>query len=352
MPWPSWSKPASMSRISEGGPPASLLPVTPTSPASADGVERRFVGIPVGEGIAIGPVFRAAETEVEIPRHKIVASDIEAEGARLDAAVARSRSQVAKLRARMAALPDDSQAEIAPLLDAYLHMLGPSRLIRGARSRIAETLTNAEMAVLREADRIAAALCQADEESGPRQADEVREVARRLIRNLVRAPFRSFADLPQGAVLVAEALRPADAALIDPARVAGVATEEGGTAGHTAIVLRALGVPTVLGAPGLLAVARTGCQILVDGSAGHVLVNPSASSLAGARRQIAADIQERQRLGRLRRLPAETLDGVVIELHANLDLPVELPLVSRAGAHGIGLFRSEFLFMNRENPSR
>lgn len=312
--------------------------------------ERKLFGIPTCAGIAIGPVFRTVEPAPEITRAKIQASDIQAEGARLDAAIAQSRKQLMKLRARLAYLPEDSQAEIAPLLDAYVQMLGPSRLVRGARRRIAERLLSAETAVLEEAQAISAALLAVDEEGGGglRHADEVREIGRRLVRNLTRAPFRSFAAAPQGAVLITESLRPSDAALIDPARIAGVATDEGGADGHTAIMLRALGIPTVLGAPGLTADLQGGELAVVDGGAGVVVLRPLPASLAEARRGVTAFARERQQLARLRRLPAETLDGEAIELQANLELPAELPMVGQSGAAGIGLLRTEFLFMNRE----
>ncbi len=323
----------------------------PQQACGAQASERRLFGIAACAGVAIGPVFRTAEPPAQVTRHKIHASDIQAEGARLDAAILQSRKQLMKLRSRLAVLPEDSQGEIAPLLDAYLQMLGPSRLIRGARQRIHERLVSAETAVMEEANAVSATLAAVasdDGHSAGRQADEVREIGRRLVRNLTRAPFRSFAGAAQGAVLVAESLRPSDAALIDPARIAAVATEEGGTDGHTAILLRALGIPSVLGAPGLLAGLRAGTMAVVDGVVGTVILNPSAVSLSGARRAVASFARDRQRLSRLRRLACVTLDGEPVSLQANLELPIELPMVAQSGANGIGLLRSEFLFMNRD----
>jgi phosphoenolpyruvate-protein phosphotransferase len=315
-----------------------------------------FSGIPISAGVAIGAVFSAAEPTPEITRHKIQAADSSAEGARLDAAVAQSRKQLTKLRARLVVLPEESQAEIAPLIDAYIRMLGPSRLIRAVRRRIEETLLSAESAVVAETDAIAAAIMAHAEAGMPaddlaslrRRAEEVREIGRRLVRNLTRAPYRSFAGLPEGAVLISEALRPSDAALLDPSRLAGVATEEGGAEGHTAVMLRALGVPAVLGATGLAHAVRPGDIAVVDGATGSVVLNPSANTLAAARRSVTAFARERQRFAKLRRLPAETLDGEIVELQANLELPLELPLIAQSGAVGIGLLRTEFLFMNRE----
>ena len=257
---------------------------------------------------------------------------------------------------RLTVLPEESQAEIAPLIEAYQRMIGPSRLVRGIRRRVEETLMSAESAVMAEADFLAAAILRQaepglnaeDRASLQRRAEEIREIARRLVRNLTRTPFRSFAGLPDGAILISESLRPADAALLDPSRVAGVATDEGGTDGHTAVMLRALGVPSVLGAAGLTQAARAGDVLVVDGITGTVTLNPSAETLTAARRAVTAFARERQRYARLRRLPAETTDGAAVDLQANFELPVELPLIAQSGAVGIGLLRTEFLFMNRD----
>jgi phosphoenolpyruvate-protein phosphotransferase len=318
--------------------------------------ERQISGIPVSAGVAIGPVFRASEPTPQISHHKIQAADCAAEGTRLDVAVTQSRKQLAKLRGRLAVLPEESQQELTPLIDAYIRMIGPSRLLRGVRKRIEEQLLSAESAVFAEAEAIAGAILAQAEPSMPaddqasltRRAEEVREIGRRLVRNLTRSPFRSFAGLPEGAVLISESLRPSDAALLDPARLAGVATEEGGAEDHTSVMLRALGVPAVLGAPGLAHAIKPGDVAVVDGTAGVVTLNPQPATLATARRAVTAFARERQRYAKLRRLPAETLDGESVELQANLELPLELPLIAQSGAHGIGLLRTEFLFMNRE----
>ena len=322
-----------------------------------DAVDRLLTGIPVSRGIAIGVVFAASEPRADFERGRIKQGAVDGELLRLDAAVQKSRRQLAKLRARLTVLPEDSQHEIAPLIDAYMQMLGPSRLLRQARKRVSETLANAETAVSEEVEALAVAMIgpvsevpreRDDADARQRRADEIRETGRRLIRNLTEAPFRSFANVPQGSILVAETLRPADAALIDPARIAGLATEEGGADGHTAIMLRALGIPAVLGAHGLLAAAQPSAVAVLDGAAGTVLLNPSPAAVVAAKQGVADYARERQRLARLRRLPSETTDHERIELQGNLELLAELPLIAQSGATGIGLFRTEFLFMNRE----
>jgi phosphotransferase system enzyme I (PtsI) len=313
--------------------------------------ERVLTGIAVSPGIAIGPLYPAREPELEMPAETVTPGGEAAELERLEDAIAKSHKQLDKLRARLSVLPEDSQAEIAPMLDAYTQMLTNSRLLRYSRKRITDRHVTAETAVHDEAEALASAmLAIRGEDAGSRQrrADEIRETGRRLLRNLTAAPFRNFANVPQGAILIAENLRPADAALIDPARIAGLATEEGGADGHTAIMLRALGVPAVLGAAGLMAAAKPGTVAVLDGATGRLTLEPTPHTLSEARRSVAAFTRERQRLARLRRLPAETTDFEPVELQGNLELLAELPLVAQSGAAGIGLFRTEFLFMNRE----
>ena len=324
------------------------------APAAASAPPREVAlrGIPIAPGVAIGPLYDTAEIPTDTPRRTVAADAVEAERARLADAVALSRKQLGKLKTKLALLPDAAQEELAPLLDAYVMMLGNSRLLRGARKRIEAERLAAETAVLDESEAITAViLATKDDDKGGlyRRAAEIREIARRLIRNLTATPFRSLKDVPEGSILVAEALTPADAALLDPARIAGVATEEGGADGHTAIMLRALGIPSVLGCAGLCHKAARGVPAVLDGTEGTVVLWPGAEALERGRGALAAFARERAKLAKLRRLPAVTTDGEAVELQANLEIPAELPLIAQAGAHGIGLLRTEFLFMNRED---
>jgi len=316
---------------------------------SKKGGESRFSGIAVGPGVAIGQIFGAHEERPAIPDRTIEKDEVPAEIGRLEDAVAQARAQFGKLRQRIGLLPEDSQQEIAPLIDAYLQMLGNSRLLRQVRARIEGSLLCAEAAVSREAELIAVGLegQSPSQDQTSRAAEEVREIARRVIRNLTGTPFRSFRALPAGAILITEELRPAEAALLDPGRIAGIVTAEGGADGHTAVMLRALGIPSVLGIAGITGAAHEGDTVIVDGTAGTLILKPSAASLVDGKRAVAAYARERNRLGKLRELKAETLDGEAVQLQANLELPLELPLLAQAGAAGIGLLRSEFLFMNR-----
>ena len=370
------SRPAT--RTSPADPADDAVAAPPEDPSR--GTERRFGGRGLYPGVAIGPVGFAEEEPTLVAARTLQPSETGAELVRLDEAVQRSLRQIEKLKARLAFLSDDSQAEIAPLLDAYRQMLGPSRLLRHVRARIVERKQNAETAVMAEAESLAHLLTPRvpaapavrasgdagpglgpnlgpglglgtdleDVEAGQRRAEEVREIGRRLIRNLARAPFRSFSNLAPGTVLVTEQLRPADAALIDPARIAAVVMDDGGTADHTAIMLRALGIPAVLGVAGFAARARAGERVVVNGERGSVVLDPSPATLAAAEREVAAYARERQRLARLRTLPAQLSGGEAVELQANLELPAELPLIAQAGAAGIGLLRTEFLFINAE----
>jgi phosphotransferase system enzyme I (PtsI) len=311
--------------------------------------EQIFDGLGVAPGIAIGTAHRSEAGVVAIPEYEIEPEQLEAEKKRFSDAVARSQRQLAKLKAKSHALSADAAEELGYLLDAHSQMLAGSRLIRGVVQRIENQRQNAEAAVRAVISDIAIGFAQIEDAYlSARQAD-VRDVGERIIRQLTQTPYQAFSRLPEGTVVIAEELSPADTALLDPKLVAGLATALGGAEGHTAIMARSLGLPAVLGVPGVLRAVRGGETIVVDGEAGRVIVEPTAATLADYRRRRSAWLKEQAKLASFTGLPSVTRDGQPITLHANLELPRDLEGALKSGAVGIGLLRTEFQFMNRDD---
>jgi phosphoenolpyruvate-protein phosphotransferase (PTS system enzyme I) len=311
--------------------------------------ERILSGLGVSPGIAIGPAHVGDGGALPVRERHLPETEIDAECRRFADAVAVSLKQLRKLKAKSSALPESAAEEVGYLLDAHLAMLSNSRLVRGAEERIGRSRINAERAVQIEIDEIAKGFAAMRDAYLAARIEDIRVVGTRLIRNLIKKPYVAYSDLAAGAVILAEELTPADTALMDPQRIAGFATETGGAENHTAIVARALGLPAVLAVPDLLEHARADRMVVIDGGAGTVIIDPSAETIRDyeARREVLG--RERRLLARLRRLPAVTRDGVEIALDANLELPVELAQAIASGAAGLGLVRSEFLYMNRDD---
>jgi phosphotransferase system enzyme I (PtsI) len=309
--------------------------------------EQTFEGLGVAPGIAIGPAHVVETGRVSVPEYEIEPDAIDEELARFQTAVAKAQKQLAKLRSKSASLPAAAREEVGFLLDAHRHMLTGSRVLRGVEKRIAEQKINAEAAVQNEISKVAADFEQLDDTYLAARAQDIREVGDRLIRNLTQTPYEAFAHAAEGAIVVAEELTPADTALMDPARIAGLAAVLGGAESHTAIMARSLGLPAVLGATELIGHVKPGDMVIVDGDMGAVIVNPTPATQRRYQRRRVQHEQHEQQLARLRKLPAVTRDGTAIRLFANLELPRETDLALLNGAEGIGLLRSEFMFMNR-----
>ena len=313
------------------------------------GKSRGLDGLGVAPGIAVGPAHVVELGSVSVPVRRIEKSKIAAELERFAGAVAKAQKQLRKLKTKSAGLHGAAAEEIGYLLEAYLQMLSGSRLLRGVERRIAEEKINAEAAVQAEIHEIAEGFARLSDEYLAARADDIRDVGNRLIRNLTATPYVAFSGLAEGTILVAEELSPADTALLDPTIVAGFATVLGGPEGHTAIMARSLGLPAVLGVTGLIGAVKTGDMLIVDGSAGRVLIGPDEQTLAQYRRRQGEYQRQQRLLARLRKLPSVTRDGEAIALYANVELPREVEAALDAGAEGIGLLRTEFLFMNRED---
>src|SRR5712692_8921943 len=316
---------------------------------AADAKEQILTGIGVSPGIAIGPAYLGDRGDLPVSESQISEGAVDAERGRFAEAIATSTKQLRKLKSRATALPGSAADEIGYVLDAHLAMLAHSRLIRGVHQRVARQRINAERAIQLEIEEIGKTFAAMKDPYLAARIDDIRVVGSRLIRNLLKKPYIAYSGLSGGAIILAEEVTPADTALMDPRRIGGFATEYGGPEGHTAIMARALGLPAVLGVPGLLARARADARLVIDGSAGTVIIDPSPKTIEDYQERHEEFIRERRQFGRMRRVPAITRDSVEIRLEANLELPVELEQALANGAMGLGLVRTEFLYMNRED---
>jgi phosphoenolpyruvate-protein phosphotransferase (PTS system enzyme I) len=314
-----------------------------------NGAEQRLEGLAVSPGIAIGPAHLIEGGDLPVAECQIAESEIEAERGRFAEAVALSLKQLRKVKTKAAALPGSAAEEVGYLLDAHLAMLSNSRLVRGVDERIARARINAERAVQVEIDAIGEIFASMRDPYLAGRIEDIRVVGTRLIRNLIKKPYVAYSAVADGAVILTEELTPADTALIDPERISGFATVAGGAESHTAIVARALGLPAVLAVPGLLDRAQAGATVVIDGTQGCVIVDPCPQTIRDYEGRRDALARERRGLARLRKLPAVTRDGVEITLEANIELPIELHQAVINGAMGLGLVRSEFLYMNRDD---
>lgn len=309
--------------------------------------EQILRGLGVATGIAIGPAFVIGQRGIAVPEFTIADTAIEAEIKRFHAGIAKTQKQLGQIKGKAETLPLGASEEIGLLLEAYRGMVSSSRLVRGVESLIVDAHMNAEAAVHRQITSIAQGFAAMKDDYLASRAEDVREVGARLIRNLMQQHYNPFADAPQGSVMVSEEITPADTALMDPSRVTGFAAVLGGPEGHAAIMARAMGIPAVLGVAALIKGVATGDMMIVDGDGGQVILNPAPETLARYRLAAQKLAQENKRLKTLKDEPAITLDGTVLHLEANLELPREGSLAIDAGAEGVGLLRTEFMFMNR-----
>ena len=317
-------------------------------------------GLAVARGIAIGRAVLVASSRVDVAHYFIQADQVAQEIKRLSQA---RNDVVDELQRLQKDMPKDAPHELTALLDVHLMLLQDEELTSGVRQWIEERLYNAEWALTSQLEII---VRQFDEMEDPylreRKAD-MEQVAERVLHCLkgtgtlvaqVRRPQRPQQELQLGdtmdvpLVLVAHDLSPADMLQFKQSVFAGFVTDVGGKTSHTAIVARSLDIPAVVGARSASQLVKQDDWVIIDGDAGVVIVDPSPLILADyGFKQRQGDL-ERERLSRLRHTPAVTLDGQKIELLANIEMPEDTQAAMAAGAVGVGLFRSEFLFMGRQ----
>jgi phosphotransferase system enzyme I (PtsI) len=304
-------------------------------------------GLAASPGIAIGRAWVVDQRRVRTPRRNLGAEEVEAELGRLDAALQASDRQLAEVREKV---KQSESAEHVAIIDMHRLMLHDPMLVEEARRLVREGRVNAEWAVKRAVRGIKGSFAPvADEYFKERRAD-VDYVGERIIKNLL-GERPDVAELPpEGSVIVARDLSPADTALLLYERkVAGFVTDAGALTSHTAIIARALEVPAVVGVGRATALAGRGDWMVVDGGRGQVILDPTPGERAdyeAARERYRAQEAE---LARLRDLPATTADGITLRLMGNIEFAEEVKGLVEHGGEGVGLYRTEFLFLGRRD---
>ncbi len=318
----------------------------------------QIFGVPVTRGVAVGRAVLVASSRMDVAHYFISAEQVVAEVERLR----RARDAVCEeLTGLKALLPADAPAELGALLDVHLMLLADESLSEATRVWIEERHYNAEWALSAQLEVLARQFDEMEDDYLRERKADVEQVVERVLAVLARGAASStwsgaFAGAGggQGAVpgedliLVANDVAPADMLQFKKSVFRGFATDVGGKTSHTAIVARSLDIPAVVGARELSRLVRQDDLLVIDGDLGVVLVNPPDIVIEEYRYRQRASEVERARLDRLRHTPAITLDGARVELLANIELPEDAATALEAGAVGVGLFRSEFLFMNRE----
>ena len=311
-------------------------------------------GLPVSRGVAIGRAVLVASSRVDVAHYFIDEARVESEIARLRAA----RDAVAdELTILQRDMPAEAPAELSALLDVHLMLLRDETLTGATKQWIRGRHYNAEWALSAQLEVLARQFDEMEDEYLRERKADLEQVVERLLRAMARGPAPSFAPALGSSsrdfggedplVLVAADIAPADMLQFKRSVFIGFITDVGGKTSHTAIVARSMDIPAVVGAREASRIIRQDDWVVIDGDAGIVIVDPSPIVLEEYRfRQRQSDLG-RERLSRLRHTPAVTLDGERVDLLANIELPGDAVAAMEAGAVGVGLFRSEFLFMNR-----
>lgn len=306
-------------------------------------------GIGVSRGIAIGHVHRVQAADLEIPEYAVAPAALEREVARFQAALATGKRQLETIRAQ---IPEHAPAEVGAFLETHLLMLQDSTLSEAVANLIHEHRCNAEWALKLQQDHLIEAFEQMDDSYLRARRDDVAHVTARIHRVLLKEERQIDTRQHKASeppVIVADDLTPADIILLHQQGVAAFVSAHGGPLSHSAILARSLRIPTIVGLHAARGMLEDKEVIIVDGEAGHVLAAPSAGAKKFYRNRQKRDRRHRRKLGKLRRAPATTIDGVAIRLHANVELPNDGAEATRMGAEGVGLYRTEFLYMNRGN---
>ena len=304
-------------------------------------------GIPVSQGVSQGRVVVLNRSRIVPAKAGFETDDQAGEEARFQTALAETRKQLTAVQER---LRDEFGAKESQIFDAHLLVLEDPALMEEVGRQIRDEHHTPEYAFYTASEKYAEALSAVDDSYLSERAADIRDVTQRVLGNLMGQPQRAgVSDLTEPCIVVANDLAPSDTAQLDPAKVLGFVTEVGSRTSHTAILARSLQIPAVLGLGEAIEELKPGQTVLLDGFNGFVIISPSEQTLFEYGQLVERQSSIEESLDEIRTEPAKTLDGHTIILSANIERAGDVEAVRKSGATGVGLFRTEFLFINRSD---
>ena len=301
-------------------------------------------GIPVSPGVAIGRAYvMHSEDSFNLPAHAIAEEDVSREIARFEDALTRTRAEILGIRKKIS---HQIGRESSDIFNAHLMILEDRTLIEDVIAQIKERRVNCENAFAMVLKRYFTAFAQINDEYLRERIADIKDIGRRLLKNLYGGEG-VFEKMEEKGIVIAHDLSPSDTAMMDKNKVLAFVTEIGGPTSHTAILGRSMEIPAVVGMDQVTSRVKTGDTLIVDGTRGVLVVNPNPNVIDEYTRKGRRFTQQNTELDKLRNLPAETADGRRIQLAANIEFHDEIPSVLAHGADGIGLYRTEYFYLNR-----
>jgi phosphoenolpyruvate-protein phosphotransferase (PTS system enzyme I) len=307
---------------------------------------RRCAGVAAAPGIGIG-VTHYLGGRIEVQQRQLFEEEIEPELKRFEEALKRADAQIAHVQEQIAAQEGDGQHY--RILEAHRLMLTDVHLVEETKRIVRGEKVGAEWAVRRALEQIQAVLSRIEDPYFRDRRSDIEMVGEYILRNLMGIEVSGHEAVPKGAVVFAHDVSPADIIHLARVGVAGFFTEGGGKTSHSAVLARAYGIPYVVGVHDCAQHIRSGVNVIVDGGRGEVILDPDELALANYRARMERQAARSRRLASTREEPAITLDGERIHLAANVELIEEVPYAVECGAESIGLFRTEFLYLERSD---
>ena len=306
----------------------------------------RLTGIGASEGISIGKVLLYFEEKIDMESYRTSTVPVEAENLKLEEGMKKTKLQLLAIREQV---KEKISEDKACIFDAHIELLEDEVLLSEIKERIKTQSMTAVYAVNEGISEYCYLLSKLDDEYMRERATDLKDIGSRWVKNILGIKIRDLSNLEPNTVVVAHDLTPSDTAQLDLKHCAGFVTEIGGKTSHSAIMARSLEIPAIVGVGNIMSTIKEGEEIVIDGEKGELFISPTSEIVSEFQKMREKIVSEKEALKKLKNLPATTIDGRTVKILGNIGKPEDVDAVIEAGAEGIGLYRTEFLFMDTDH---